>query len=140
MNHRRQGHDAAAHYARPACCCAREFRAFGSGGPDAAESAWRARAETLYPIPVGEPFEWWLERAEEVIAELTAEVAARRRRIGRPPETMQHVEWFVAAQVCDRSPTEIGESEDVHPTTVNSAWRKVCERLGVAPVHGPRAV
>jgi hypothetical protein len=75
---------------------------FASSGPDLPES--RTRAAALFPIPAGEPFAWWLERAEIVIKECKGDLAARYPKSWREPETARHFEWFVEVQVCGRSP------------------------------------
>ena len=61
------------------------------------------------------------------------DLAARYPKSGREPETARHFEWFVEVQVCGRSPAEVARSEDVDRTTVDSAWRQICKRLGVTP-------
>ncbi len=41
------------------------------------------RAAALFPIPAGEPFAWWLERAEIVIKECKGDLAARYPNLRR---------------------------------------------------------
>jgi hypothetical protein len=92
---------------------------------------WRNRFAELLPVPSDESFEWWLERAEKLLAEIRAAVNAPQR--GRPRVTEKRTEVFVELQVNHRRATVVAVQFGITHSQVTRIHHSVCDEFKVRP-------